>query len=579
MTSLAAAQSHQPADAEKQQIRARMAELEKLLEGVQGHPLVEDVEVYHKAAAWILRYEREEFYRPEYAANTLAALGRGMARAREMAAGKPSWPHQKGRLARAYRSRVDGSVQPYGLIIPESYDGRTPVRLNVWLHGRGSTLNEVSFLAEHDSDKPVPPDQDFIQLDVFGRTNNAYRWAGETDVFEALESVEKRYRIDPERIVLRGFSMGGAGAWHVGLHHPDRWAGVEAGAGFTETHRYAKQGVLPPYQEATLHIYDAVDYALNAWNLPMVGYGGDQDPQLQASVNIRERLAGELPPRLLFLVGPKTGHRFHPGSQRESAEFLRRHLPRHRPERIRFATYTTRYNRAFGMTIEGLEKHYERAEVDARGGEIHTRNIARLSVAAPVAIDGQRFPAGSTFEKVNGRWQAARVPSGLRKRHGLQGPIDDAFMDSFLCVRPTGTPKYPRVTGYAGKVLDQFLAEWAKFLRGDARIKDDTAVTAEDIASHNLILFGDPGSNRLIGRMGDRLPAQWGENRVPALIYPNPLNPNRYVVINSGHTFHEPEFRGTNALLYPRLGDWAVLRLNGEIEQAGLFDESWRPVR
>ncbi len=39
------------------------------------------------------------------------------------------------------------------------------------------------------------------------------------------------------------------------------------------------------------------------------------------------------------------------------------------------------------------------------------------------------------------------------------------------------------------------------------------------------------------------------------LIYPNPLNPRRYVVLNSGHTFHEPEFRASNAQLYPRLGD------------------------
>ena len=35
--------------------------------------------------------------------------------------------------------------------------------------------------------------------------------AGETDVFEALASVEKRYKIDPDRIALKGFSMGGAG--------------------------------------------------------------------------------------------------------------------------------------------------------------------------------------------------------------------------------------------------------------------------------------------------------------------------------------------------------------------------------
>jgi hypothetical protein len=60
------------------------------------------------------------------------------------------------------------------------------------------------------------------------------------------------------------------------------------------------------------------------------------------------------------------------------------------------------------------------------------------------------------------------------------------------------------------------------------------------------------------------------------MIYPNPLNPDRYVVLNSGHTFGEKEFKGTNALLYPRMGDWAVLNKAGEVVKAGLFDENWR---
>jgi hypothetical protein len=111
----------------------------------------------------------------------------------------------------------------------------------------------------------------------------------------------------------------------------------------------------------------------------------------------------------------------------------------------------------------------------------------------------------------------------------------------------------------------------------------------------NLILFGDPASNALIGQMIDRLPLRWtkeaielggktyvaGEH-VPLLIYPSPVNTSRYVVLNSGHTFHAAEFKGTNALLYPRLGDFAVLKLSGKdpldvtVATAGLFDESWQ---
>src|SRR5687767_15243023 len=32
-------------------------------------------------------------------------------------------------------------------------------------------------------------------------------------------------------------------------------------------------------------------------------------------------------------------------------------------------------------------------------------------------------------------------------------------------------------------------------------------------------------------------------------------------VLNSGHTFHAKDFQGTNALLYPRLGDYALLKV------------------
>ena len=59
-------------------------------------------------------------------------------------------------------------------------------------------------------------------------------------------------------------------------------------------------------------------------------------------------------------------------------------------------------------------------------------------------------------------------------------------------------------------------------------------------------------------------------------IHPNPLNPKRYVVLNSGHTFGDADFRGTNAWLYPRLGDYSVLTATGDVAVSGFFDEQWR---
>src|SRR5262249_51286809 len=163
----------------------------------------------------------------------------------------------------------------------------------------------------------------FIQISIYGRGNNAYRWAGEADVFEALDhfvnvenAVGRGRLIDQDRIVLRGFSMGGAGTWHLGLHTPSRWCVLGPGAGFTSTHGYIKNlpAKLPDYQESCLHIYDAVDWAENIFNVPVVAYSGADDPQRQAAVNIEDKLKvsdlkGVTFP-LTHLVAPKLKHQF-----------------------------------------------------------------------------------------------------------------------------------------------------------------------------------------------------------------------------------------------------------------------------
>jgi hypothetical protein len=64
------------------------------------------------------------------------------------------------------------------------------------------------------------------------------------------------------------------------------------------------------------------------------------------------------------------------------------------------------------------------------------------------------------------------------------------------------------------------------------------------------------------------------------MIYPNPLNPKRYVVLNSGFTFRG---FGSNADQTPKLPDYAIVDVNtppstlapGSIVEAGFFGERW----
>ncbi len=208
---------------------------------------------------------------------------------------------------------------------------------------------------------------------------------------------------------------------------------------------------------------------------------------------------------------------------------------------------------------------------------------------------------GAVLEKSAGTWRYVGTPDAVRlagKRPGLQGPIDDAFTSPFLCVRGTGRPWNPAVGAWADASLRRFAAEWARYFRGELPLKDDTAVTEQDLRERNVVLFGDPGSNQWVRRVLPSLPIQWSRDELrmaggayaadrhaPVLIQPNPLPgaAGRYVVLNSGHTFHEAELASLNYLLFPRLGDWAVVRvpersqgLAGEqVLRAGFCDEGW----
>lgn len=618
------------------QIKQRIVKLQDALTALPSTTpefMRSDVEIYLKAAEWIVRHE--EWFHADSGKWTLAVLDQGLQRASDAAKGKAPWRDPAGKtVSFAYRSKVDGSVQPYAVTYPLDYgkDPKKKWRLDVVLHGRDSTLCEVKFLNQHNG-KAVPKDQDFVMLEIYGRGNNAYRWAGETDVFEAMEhfiATEKLLdcgSINRSKIVLRGFSMGGAGTWHIGLHHPDKFCAIGPGAGFTNTHGYIKNlpNPLPDYQEKLLHIYDAVDYAENAFNVPIVAYSGEKDPQKAAADNIEKRLKDLKIDTMTHLIAPGLEHQFPAEWQRKAQAEFGRYADRGKPgvpERISFSTFTLKYSRCGWIQLEELEKHYELASVDGqiKGNTItlRTKNVRCLAVHLTqdelksinaISIDGQSIGLGGhDYEKNKGKWRHRGVPPThpFVKFPNMQGPIDDAFTSAFLCVTGTGKPWHDAMNNAAMAQLQRFEKEWDKWMRGKLPVKTDKEVTQDDIKTKHLILFGDPASNSLIAKVvtnpfssdSSNLPIPWNRNdlaiggqrydsskHLPILIYPNPMNEGKYIVLNSGHTFHDAEFKGTNALLYPRLGDYAVVRplptekdpSAFEVIKAGIFDDvGWK---
>jgi len=553
----------------------------------------------------------------------------------------PSDPELPRSIIGGYQSRIDGSYQPYGLVLPANFADSDPQprRLDLWFHGRGETLSEVAFLGGQASNFGEYTPANAFVLHPYGRYSNAFRFAGEVDVFEVLDYIKQRLPVDDRKIAVRGFSMGGAACWQFATRYPDRWFAANPGAGFSETTGFleffqgepVKQSA-PWYQQKLWNLYDSPPYAINLTHCPTVVYSGETDRQKQAA-DVMEVALAEHQIEMTHIIGPGTAHKLHPDSKREiesRMSSLASAGDATVPRLIEFTTYTLKHHRLHWVNIERLGEHWAQAHVRAEvtgplAIAIQTQNITRLKLdfaaghwpgaargQVNVSIDGT--PLAAALIRSDRSWQCDLIRRGnawslmdaaettpisdsLQKRPGLQGPIDDAFMDSFVFVRPSKKSDDPVVQAWYEREMEHAMKQWRSHFRGDVRVVNDDEVTEPWIESANLVLFGDAQTNQLISRIAPALPIRWSSTelsigdakrpaagRVIAMVYPNPLNPDRYVVLNSGFTFREYDYLN-NARQTPKLPDWAIIDVSqgatsrdpGLIEAAGFFDESWKP--
>jgi hypothetical protein len=618
------------------------ADLNTLREDLGKRPTLRnrwaDAAIFQKAVDWAVRYN--EIFKTNEIASAREQLKAGRARLEALKSGTIPWANETGPTVRGYESRIDGSIQPYGLVVPASWtpnSGRR-WRLDFWFHGRGETLSELAFIQDRSRNLGEFAVQDTFVLHLYGRYCNGSRFAGETDFWEALADVRKLYPIDEDRMVIRGFSLGGASAWHFTAHHASLWAASAPGAGFSETAEFLnvfqKETLQPfPWEQKLWRLHDATANAANLRMVPLVAYSGADDSQIQAARAVEKAMA-ELGLKLTHLIGPKTGHKYEPATKVElnrRIDLLANRGRTRSPRDLSFVTHSLRYPTMAWFTIDGMGEHWEPATVRSRpptgdsGRFINTTNVTAFTIhvepgddpfpelervtliltgtlpgQGPKPIDlGVRGSDGSihaSFHWDGSEWIGGGFPdSTLRKKHGLQGPIDDAFMDRFVFVIPTGQPLNEGTGKWVNSELTRAREHWRRHYRGDAPVVEDTALTDDQIANANLILWGDPTSNRVLARILPKLPLHWtaeslemsgriytSTNHAPILVFPNPLNRDRYVVVNSSFTFREYDYLN-NARQTPKLPDWAVIdistppnsRYPGRIAAGGFFNEQW----
>jgi len=115
----------------------------------------------------------------------------------------------------------------YLLFLPAGYekqpDNRWP--LMMFLHGSGERGTNVWLVAKHGPPKEITAHPDFPFIVVSPQCPEGQIWSDDV-VMALLDEIEQNYRVDLTRVYLTGLSMGGYGAWSLGVAHPERFAAI-----------------------------------------------------------------------------------------------------------------------------------------------------------------------------------------------------------------------------------------------------------------------------------------------------------------------------------------------------------------
>lgn len=501
-------------------------------------------------------------------------------------------PARGGARLATVRSSVDGVEQEYVVYAPRNFDLSRKYPVIVALHEEDSNhiaeLKHVFALPQRYGESalqnlmtlPTLPDVDFIIVCPFARGNMAYQGVAEQDVYDALADVVRHYPVDEDRVYLTGSSTGGGEALWLALNRPDVWAAAAP----------VCAAVMPGSEEL----------AGNALNLPVKLFHGDQDPLVPAASSRQWQ-------KRFLDVGVTVDYVEFPGVRHNAWDFAYRgrglfewfatQRRNRMPEHVRFSTRSYRYRSAYWVRIDELTPGVL-ASVDAvrTGGDVKlaTQNVGAFTItgtARTVMVDGAavRLRPGAvlSFVKTGTRWSQGTAPQD-GKRPGAEGPIVDALRSRHIWVYGTAGGAndeelaHRRAVAEAGAMWSSARAR----VNAGAVIKADRDVSAEEIATANLVLFGTRESNTLVARFASKLPMELNPGAADygmVLIAPEG---GRYLVVSAGlpwWTGADQADRGgyrfapTQYRLISTFPDYVIFR--GGIDRVmaeGRFDRDWK---
>ncbi|MBK8173108.1 MAG: extensin family protein [Sandaracinaceae bacterium] len=551
-------------------------------------------------------------------------------------AGHDPYPEQRGKISnRGYMSPISERRQGYTVYIPPQYDPTRSYPVMVMLHGGSSngnlflgvTLgNNMSWLEydQHLWDEFSPqwsPDWIVVAPDGYGQV--LWRWMGEQDVLDVLADVKANYNVDNDRVVLCGLSNGGIGAHNIGLRHASLFSAVIAMAGAPSWEQYS--GGRPRAEErAVMATLSGMHLLENSYDTDYRYYHGSRDPGPMRPAFIEEldrRVeAGHFPARgtwfdaghdLLYIV-----HRH--GAIYDSLANVRRNP---RPSSVHIATGDYRAAQQFWVTVTRIANYPEiaRLQADVAGDTISVtttgaeafaidlRDVplaagthARIVVDGREVFSGERASLGHVIHLARQArgWTTGypETANGLAKVPGLAGPLSDAYYGRMIHVYGTANAEHTEALRRAAQKGSRGWPLWTWSVA--QRVVADTEVNEEMMANATLVLYGTANDNAVLNRMSSRLPIRADETGISfgaqrfegndigvRYIYPNPLSPRSYVIVQTGVTpeavmagHNLPDFLGDYAIY-----DGAATRVRQRLifhpsapRASGFFDAHWQ---
>jgi pimeloyl-ACP methyl ester carboxylesterase len=117
-----------------------------------------------------------------------------------------------------------GRVQPYAIYVPKSYSPKRPAPLTFLLHSLTQNHNQYAATTPKFSALACE-DRHSICVTTLGRgPDGNYFDDAELDFWQVWHQVATAYRVDPDRTILAGYSMGGIGTNQLAMEHPDLFA-------------------------------------------------------------------------------------------------------------------------------------------------------------------------------------------------------------------------------------------------------------------------------------------------------------------------------------------------------------------